>query len=574
MRALSKRRKIQVTTLCMMVLLASSASLDAQSITAESLIPTESGQANLQQNFPYVQSVAQFHSKVHSGPGDSHYATERLPRGTQVKIFRHDLDGWMAIQPPQGSFSLVRAKYVLASFQNGEGKVTRDGVKAWVGTSIEQNSVPLWQVELDRNEPVRIRGKRRIKDENGRMTLWYEIEPPRGEFRWIHKTAFEQPVVTASNQQPANVPATNNGWQNPGTEKTTNNNTVSNQVGINQVANQNSIVSNVPQNGAYVVPDGPIQPKPFQSTPLGQETQVLSNIEPKPLPSQTISPVNYQQDLKHQFQATDGWQAAGNPKGRNVTPVSATEDVNESVQLVEPFPNSISGQSKMTTPRALQNAPTSNGNAITNSGPINNGPINNGQIAMGFQQYLARLEYEFSESLLNPAANHQQLALLRTKATQLHLNAKGETEIAKANSLLYKIDSAINLNDQRNAARLAQNPLQNQNNSSAFSGRPPVRQASATTNRQANSTTTEQTIYAGRGWLNRLYTDGGERPNHYVLQDENGKIIKTVSAPPGMNLDRYLHKEVGLMGQRGYHQRFQIPHVAVERIVEMDRHRR
>ena len=49
---------------------------------------------------------------VVAGPGHRFYATDRLSRGTKVQIYREEPSGWLAIRPPEGSFSWTPAEFV------------------------------------------------------------------------------------------------------------------------------------------------------------------------------------------------------------------------------------------------------------------------------------------------------------------------------------------------------------------------------------------------------------------------------------------------------------------------------
>ena len=68
------------------------------------------------------------------------------------------------------------------------------------------------------------------------------------------------------------------------------------------------------------------------------------------------------------------------------------------------------------------------------------------------------------------------------------------------------------------------------------------------------------------GWLNELKQARGTDPSTYVLQDASGKIIYHVTPVPGLNLNRYLRKRVGVNGQLGFNQKLNLRHVSIERV--------
>ena len=85
----------------------------------------------------------------------------------------------------------------------------------------------------------------------------------------------------------------------------------------------------------------------------------------------------------------------------------------------------------------------------------------------------------------------------------------------------------------------------------------------ANTNRLNGS---DNSQFDATGWLNELKQGRGTEPSTYVLQDETGKIIYHLSVTPGLNLQRYLRKRVGVNGQLGFNQRLNLRHVTVERV--------
>jgi len=79
--------------------------------------------------------------------------------------------------------------------------------------------------------------------------------------------------------------------------------------------------------------------------------------------------------------------------------------------------------------------------------------------------------------------------------------------------------------------------------------------------------------YDGSGWLVPVHSATGTTPP-FALLDAQGEVLGYVSPTPGLNLQRYLRKQVGIFGQRGYVQSLNKPHVTAERIVDLDRHLR
>jgi hypothetical protein len=102
-------------------------------------------------------------------------------------VYRHDPGGWLAIRPPQGSFSWITARHLKATPDRGVSEVLFDGAVAWVG-GVQQDPVQYkWQVRLNQGERVETLGDKSLSVGPGFATeTFVKVAPPAGEFRWIH----------------------------------------------------------------------------------------------------------------------------------------------------------------------------------------------------------------------------------------------------------------------------------------------------------------------------------------------------------------------------------------------------
>jgi len=135
-----------------------------------------------QQSFPYKAYITADEVYVRSGPGQSYYPTDKLKRGQEVEVYRHDPGGWYAIRPVPNSFSWVSGRY-LDVREDGLAVVREENVAARVGSHLQQRRDVI-QVRLRKGEVVEILGKEEIPNGTG-TTTWYKISPPAGEFRWV-----------------------------------------------------------------------------------------------------------------------------------------------------------------------------------------------------------------------------------------------------------------------------------------------------------------------------------------------------------------------------------------------------
>jgi uncharacterized protein YgiM (DUF1202 family) len=151
-------------------------------------------QAGRDVRFPYEAVIEAEETYVRSGAGSKYYPTGRLRRGDKVVVHRHDPGGWFMIAPPPGSFSWVPAKYVERSAPD-RGTVKTNNVAARVG-SFESDIRDVFQRPLARGDDVRIVGEKMLAPEAGAgpAELWYRIEPPRGEWRWVAGQAVAPPL--------------------------------------------------------------------------------------------------------------------------------------------------------------------------------------------------------------------------------------------------------------------------------------------------------------------------------------------------------------------------------------------
>ncbi|MCA9257994.1 MAG: hypothetical protein KDA61_02285, partial [Planctomycetales bacterium] len=127
--------------------------------------------------FPYTAYVVAPDAEVRSGPGMGHFATQRLPLGFAVEVYRHDADGMCAIRPPEGSLSLAPARH-LQPIDLRTAEVIDDDVPSRTTSRLEPQAASV-QVLLKRGERVELLAPWSPHD------AWAQIAPPAGEFRWI-----------------------------------------------------------------------------------------------------------------------------------------------------------------------------------------------------------------------------------------------------------------------------------------------------------------------------------------------------------------------------------------------------
>ena len=137
--------------------------------------------ASAEPSFPYKATVVSDDVYVRSGPGQDYYPTDKLKRGQEVEVYRHDPGGWCRIRPVEGSFTWVSGRFLKPTRRN-LAVVTEEGVAARVGSRFSDTR-DVVQVRLRKDEVVEI--LEAPHGEGRGAGQWYKIAPPSGEFRWV-----------------------------------------------------------------------------------------------------------------------------------------------------------------------------------------------------------------------------------------------------------------------------------------------------------------------------------------------------------------------------------------------------
>lgn len=141
---------------------------------------------------PTVMWTASEATAVMSGPGESYYPVLKLPPGTQLEVHQQLPGGWLAVRPPQGSFSLVSVS-AIESADYRTARVTRDGAASRVGSALVEDSSAV-HVRLQRGELVEV-----LDPAADPLTHLVRIAPPAGEFRWVRAAdVSSRPVAVTS----------------------------------------------------------------------------------------------------------------------------------------------------------------------------------------------------------------------------------------------------------------------------------------------------------------------------------------------------------------------------------------
>jgi hypothetical protein len=184
------------------------------------------------------------------------------------------------------------------------------------------------------------------------------------------------------------------------------------------------------------------------------------------------------------------------------------------------------------------------------------------------RQQLMQIQIELSQIVAGPPATWQ-LGVLRLKIRSLSENGKSATERAQARRLLERVAEfeEVRLRHEELAAEFL-GP-----GSAAGELNPVGKSVSSRPGQLATARPTFDPRFDGSGWLMPVITQRTNVPR-YALTDDYGRILKFVTPSPGLNVRRYLRKQIGVSGTQQMLPDLKRPHLTAERITVLDRHRR
>lgn len=473
------------------------------------LLMDATGGVSQERSFPYQALVNTEKGLVYSGPGRVHYPTDELSRDAVVEVHRHDPDGWCAIRPPNDSFSLI-PQTAIEMIADGVGSIVEDGIQAWVGTRLGAVDQPLWQVKLRKNERVRVLGEVGWPNAEGYSTLWYQIAPPAGEFRWIQIADLKLP------KQAVDLPTDISDENFAGRISTS-------------IADRDDAD--------------------------GHGSELMTFQDKDPFFSEKIQPPSERNNVVNQ-----GWRQARTPiriahrDNANVPQEPFKIPAVASPSRVEPFdigdsrPTSSAFHELDSRDGFVQGLTDVNSVGLAAMAPMS-GPVS---------QRIQRLDTSLTAEILKPPIEWNLEPLLR-QATLVSTDSSDANERQQAVRLIQKIRNAVALQSKYQTAYDSSSIDQN---------------LVGTVGTGISSPVALGTTYDAHGWLKQLVRNKGAMQPTYVIENEQGKIVFQIAPAPGLNLNRYLNSNVGVIGRRGYNPELELDHITAERIVVLEQLRR
>ncbi len=152
---------------------------------------------------PKTHFVLTDQASTYAGPSEESYSTGTIRRGEPVEVYGRIGDQWYAIRPPVGQYDWVAAQYAHLLPGGHLAEIIDTPTPAWIHTDDADRDQFLWQVKLQPTQQVNVRGQLKQKLDGGKTRVWYKIDPPPGEFRWLKKDdlAEQPPKIKVANVQ-------------------------------------------------------------------------------------------------------------------------------------------------------------------------------------------------------------------------------------------------------------------------------------------------------------------------------------------------------------------------------------
>jgi len=492
-------------------------------------------QATKADDFPYEAFVAVEQAEVVAGPGHRYYATDRLERGTKIEIYREEASGWLAIRPPEGSFSWTSAESIERLKDDPSLGRVKGPAAAWIGTAAEHVGEHRQQVTLKAGEMVQILGEKSVGDA-GEKQKWLKIAPPAGEFRWIHLRD-----VSRQKPEPARQEEDEAVSERP-------NRAIASAPALSQREREQE------------------EPRRFQ---VGERAIALQDIEPPSAAGydRRVEPAQFQAAASSKIQtlSPDGFVPRKRRSGEPTQPMTAGPAPNFRVSSGQPIrqppdyreanasrsPTNASGPRIAATTQPARTQPISISPSPTSG-------VNPDQL----QQQLEQIEVDLS-LLLAQDKSLWNLGPLRERVQRLVEQGTDPAARGRARLVLDKIKQFETTFDVADYGPIGSN-----------TGGPAARSVSAMTEPKssAESSPLADPRYDAQGWLKPVVSRKSDKPAApYAVVDQEGQPLCFVTPSPGLNLNRYLNKQVGLYGRRGMLEELKKPHVTAERVIDLDR---
>jgi hypothetical protein len=489
--------------------------------------------------YPYNAYVTAGESFAMSGPGMvGEYRTERLERGQRVTVYQQ-VPGWCAIRPTHGAHSWIDGRY-LDQVAADSARVKIAKVPSFIGSSLQARR-DKYQVTLDAGELVQV-----VEVTETSAGTWYKIAPPAGEFRWVSSAEL---------------------GRDP-TEDTTHN----------------------------VAASGPITTSPITTA---------ANDPPPSFPGGNVANAAAADPALNAPGQISQWQTADSSRWRNLHPgtIVSTSGTGQVIAQAPPTaPATVPVEPKNWSTAANPPAATTTPIAASNiplGGPASAATAADGTMSRSVQNELEAIEYDLSAmmaqdpSAWNFATFNQRSEILLDKASSPY--ERGKVRMLQVKLARFADIKQRTLDQQ---SLLATTPARDKVPTHAVvatttpAGSPFALPKTSTdwvpgARPNANSLIATQGLgtggllkapatindpvmgrYDAIGTLARVNSSRANSPKYALIEGKT--VLAFVTPGPGVELDAYIHKQIGIIGQKGYMPELKASHITATTIGPTD----
>lgn len=490
------------------------------------------------ETFPYTATVSSLNVTARSGASFGTYPTERLAKHARVEVRKAGASGWVAIRPPKDAFDWLPALAVKLSEDRKQGEIIVDSAPAYIGSTVRKIDKHVSQTDLKKGDTVFILSEKAVQQGNGKSAIWLKIAPPANEVRWV-------PTKHLSTHSPEQLAI----------DETEERLAREDRYRRENALDPPGLLANVLQGRdmAEARRDEAVERAQFLrrgKTPLTRRPR-----EGAARPAdEAVSSIEIDNG---QPSAAIGTDAVGSEAVADASPRSSSGSQGKSASppRISLDPKSLPHQDRPLTARDLgRESVGTKPLTIPTQPPVNSGtqvrPIDSEE----FKKRLTQLDVDLT-AMVAEDSSQWNLTSLRQRAEDLVENGPSPLERGKARLLLDRIAEFAATLPPGYEEKSLQPPVE------AIATAPAAKQPDFVTQ------------YDAVGYLMPIV---GARPGlpQFQLTDKDGRSLSLVTARPGVNLNTYVKKQVGVFGQRGYSESLKKHHVLAERIVDLDVHRR
>ena len=530
---------------------------------------------------PYVVFVADEAVFARCGPDGEYYRTDPLRLGQELEVHLETAEGWLGIRPPENSFSWIPASAVQRIEGTETARVIDSETVAWIGTSLGRARKYRWQIQLTEGEEVVIVGQSERQDDQGSQT-WYRIVPPSGEFRWVHRSQVVESaeelvarthdrrssdeerakrLAAAKRDEPSAAPPMPEATPTqPAVEATAENRPAEAADDRPARAVEGGALRATLQGlaDAFHVDGRPVGSglaAAPQSRAGGAAVKLRDDVVMRDIDSKSAPPSA--PDAADDNRWTNGVRPAAATSVAGTPSYGASATTNSPRIATATDSPAVAAALTPTVPPVLQ--------PIEHDDPAEAQAL----ATRAASADVAQLQLELSRQMA-AGASAQMVQPIRQRASDWVRQLTDPTDRGRARLLLERVEQYQRVALRRNGQ---EDVLPAMGVTSAAPSATPA--AAADTSVTADpadaaartSTDDVPAAFDRRGYLVQVYSARPDSPP-YALTDASGRTLAYVSPAPGLNLHRYLNRQVGLYGQLSYHAGLETPHLIAQRAVQ------